>query len=96
MDTPTPVYRLHLKTSTEDRESLVQFCLDHNLLGMGWPGENREMSWEDYCATAEEWYKAGVNPSVCPCTTSLTARSSGRRIRSATSTSRSSSGRGGT
>ncbi|MBQ7624309.1 MAG: ribonuclease D [Clostridia bacterium] len=61
------VTRIHLKTDTADRESLLRFCLDgeQQYVAIGWIGayetDPEIKNYEDYYYAVKEHYKARVN-----------------------------------
>jgi len=61
--TAPPLYRLHVRTSCEDRQATTQFCLDGGFLGVGWSAGSEPVDWAAYGKVAADWY-GGVDRSV--------------------------------
>lgn len=58
-----PLYRLHVKTSSYDREGSLRFCLDGGFLGVGWGMGPGPMDWAAYGEAASR-RSGGVDQSV--------------------------------
>ena len=53
------IWRIHIKTAAREGISPVQFCIDKQIVGVGWPIDtDREtsLSWEKYVSEAEKRY----------------------------------------
>ena len=53
------IWRIHIKTDAEAGIDPVQFCIDNNIVGVGWPVDtDREtsLSWDKFVSEAEKRY----------------------------------------
>lgn len=55
-ETIPALYRLHVKTSCDDREGTLRFCLDRGFLGVGWGAGADIADWSTYRQAAVRRY----------------------------------------
>jgi hypothetical protein len=65
------LYKLNLKTAADDRTELIEYCLEHNVLGVGWgphyfldDGDPLPPTFEAYLAAAEDAWSSREMSSV--------------------------------